>query len=56
MNTKQCPSCAMDVDAGAETCPICDYEFPQRKTINSKLVIAIMLGAFLYIFYKIAFG
>jgi RNA polymerase subunit RPABC4/transcription elongation factor Spt4 len=56
MNQKECPSCAMDVDSNAEKCPICGYEFPQRKTINSKFIIAVMLGAFIYILYKITFG
>lgn len=28
---RECPSCAMEVDAGAEVCPVCGYEFPAPK-------------------------
>lgn len=28
---KECPSCALDVPAGAEECPYCQYEFPREK-------------------------
>lgn len=27
MKTKECPSCAMDVDGKSKVCPICNYEF-----------------------------
>ena len=27
MKKKECPSCAMMVDAKAKECPICEYEF-----------------------------
>ena len=29
---KECPSCALDVDEGAEVCPYCAYEFPRQKS------------------------
>lgn len=29
--TEECPSCALEVDASAETCPYCGYEFPRQK-------------------------
>lgn len=32
MATRECPSCAMEVDASADTCPICGYEAPRQKT------------------------
>jgi hypothetical protein len=28
----ECPSCALEVDPDAETCPYCDYEFPRQKS------------------------
>lgn len=28
---QECPSCGLDVDAGHETCPWCQYEFPPQK-------------------------
>ncbi|WP_157963166.1 hypothetical protein [Algoriphagus litoralis] len=31
MKTKECPSCAMEIDSKASVCPICKFEFPQRK-------------------------
>jgi RNA polymerase subunit RPABC4/transcription elongation factor Spt4 len=31
MKTKECPACAMEVDADAEACPICGYEFPRQS-------------------------
>ena len=33
MKKRECPSCAMEVDAKAKTCPICQFEFPQRNPI-----------------------
>ena len=31
MKKIECPSCAVEVDADNETCPICGYEFPRQK-------------------------
>lgn len=28
----ECPSCAIDIDDDAETCPFCGYEIPQQKS------------------------
>lgn len=28
----ECPSCALETEAGAETCPYCGYEFPAHRT------------------------
>lgn len=41
MKEKECPSCAMNIDADAEVCPICQYEFP--KTNKGLQIIAIIL-------------
>jgi predicted amidophosphoribosyltransferase len=30
MEKKECPGCAVEVDANAEVCPICGYEFPSQ--------------------------
>ncbi len=32
MPERECPSCALPVDASAEVCPYCEYEFPRRST------------------------
>ncbi|HCZ37658.1 MAG TPA: hypothetical protein DHV26_17185 [Cytophagales bacterium] len=29
MKKKECPSCAMEIEVGLKTCPICQYEFPR---------------------------
>ncbi|WP_157373292.1 hypothetical protein [Algoriphagus terrigena] len=31
MKKKECPSCAMEIDAQAAVCPICKFEFPKRS-------------------------
>ncbi len=31
MNTRECPSCAMDAPNDSEECPFCGYEFPVAK-------------------------
>lgn len=31
MDKKECPGCAVEVDADAEVCPICGYEFPKQS-------------------------
>lgn len=43
---KECPSCAMEVPADAEVCPVCDYEFPVPKAstrISAWLFVALMV-------------
>ena len=43
---KECPSCALDVDAEAEVCPYCNYEFPVQKTSRTVMawVMALLLA------------
>ncbi|MFC2076473.1 zinc ribbon domain-containing protein [candidate division KSB1 bacterium] len=55
MKQKECPSCAVDVDVTAEQCPVCGYEFPQKKMVNNKFVMIIMFAIVVYLVYKIAF-
>ncbi|MEX0928180.1 MAG: hypothetical protein WD266_08195 [Balneolales bacterium] len=51
MKTKECPSCAIDVDAKREICPICGYEFPEQKSWPSYviwvMIILLLIWAFL---------
>lgn len=49
MKKKECPSCAMEVDAGSKACPICGYEFPGYN-IGMKLLAAILILLFLLYF------
>ena len=46
--TKECPSCAMDVDAASEICPICSYEFP---TVSMSLKVGAWLMLILMIIW-----
>ena len=49
MKKKECPSCAMEIDANEEICPICQYEFPRTKTgyVWVAVILAIILLLFL---------
>jgi RNA polymerase subunit RPABC4/transcription elongation factor Spt4 len=44
---KECPSCAMEIDADLKKCPVCGYEFPTLSKgyawIAILLVILILL-------------
>jgi hypothetical protein len=44
MKKKECPSCAMEIDAKANVCPICSYEFPAKQ--GSLKWIALLLALF----------
>jgi uncharacterized paraquat-inducible protein A len=41
---KECPGCAMMIDAKEEVCPICGYEFP-KNSITLKIAAAILIIA-----------
>ncbi|PSR01487.1 MAG: hypothetical protein BRD47_05980 [Bacteroidetes bacterium QS_8_68_28] len=30
--TRECPACAMPIDASEDACPICGYEAPRQRT------------------------
>lgn len=44
--TRECPSCALEVDAEAEVCPYCNYEFPvqKRSVMTMAVVMALLLA------------
>jgi hypothetical protein len=48
---KECPSCAMEIDATNKTCPICGYEFPRVST-NLKVVALLLALLFLYLIFR----
>jgi RNA polymerase subunit RPABC4/transcription elongation factor Spt4 len=52
MKKKECPSCAMEIDAESKMCPVCSYEFPARN--NSLKWVALLLA--LLFLYLIFFG
>ncbi|WP_291781269.1 hypothetical protein [Cecembia sp.] len=41
--TKECPSCAMEVDKKADICPICQFEFPKRNPVYQWMAILLAL-------------
>lgn len=44
MDKKECPGCAVEIDADAGVCTICGYEFPkQSKTMQVMTWIMIIL-------------
>lgn len=47
MSRKECPSCAMEIDAKNQRCPICGYEFPQQKT-SIKWIAVLLIVLFTY--------
>jgi len=52
MKTKECPSCAMEVDINSKVCPICKYQFTRQST---SLKWAALLLALLFLIYLIFF-
>ncbi|WP_186756867.1 hypothetical protein [Echinicola salinicaeni] len=51
MKTRECPSCAMEVDAKADLCPICKYEFPKNSPIIQIVaILLVILFVLMYIF------
>jgi len=49
---KECPSCAMEIDDGAATCPVCGYEFPgKRRGAASWIAILLLIMGLLSILF-----
>ncbi|MCH6202067.1 hypothetical protein MMU07_20995 [Aquiflexum sp. LQ15W] len=48
--TKECPSCAMDIDSKAEFCPICEYHFPKTNPIYQWIAILLAILLLLLLF------
>ncbi|MBT8195928.1 MAG: zinc ribbon domain-containing protein [Bacteroidia bacterium] len=49
MKKIECPSCAMEIDAGSEECPICGYEFPRQS--KSYIWVAVVLILLFVLFF-----
>ena len=50
MKTKECPSCAMEIDAKAKVCPICQFEFPESSAwLKWAALLLIILFMLFYI-------
>lgn len=50
METKECPSCAMEIDAKSKTCPICTYEFVGAN-VGMKVAALLLILLFLYLIF-----
>ena len=52
MKKKECPSCAMEVDAESKVCPICSYEFPEADTPIGRwlMILVVILFLLLYLY------
>jgi RNA polymerase subunit RPABC4/transcription elongation factor Spt4 len=49
MKKKECPSCAMQIDADSKVCPICQYEFVQRPARLKWTAIILIILFLLYL-------
>jgi len=52
MKTKECPSCAMNIEVANKECPICGYEFAETKMGYKWIAFLLIL---LFLFYLFAF-
>ena len=50
-NQKECPSCALPVDADAEICPYCGYEFPPQKRNVKIFAVLFILLMLIWVFW-----
>jgi RNA polymerase subunit RPABC4/transcription elongation factor Spt4 len=55
MKTKECPSCAMEVDASNKICPVCSYEFTDSNKGGLKWIAILLAIAFLIYLISTAF-
>ncbi|MBL3657500.1 hypothetical protein JL102_15235 [Fulvivirga sp. 2943] len=51
MPKKECPSCAMEIDAKSKKCPICGYEFPATSLWIQVVAILLVLLFILYFIF-----
>jgi hypothetical protein len=46
MKKKECPSCAMEIDAKSKVCPICAYEFSSGGGRRWIAIFLLLLALF----------
>jgi RNA polymerase subunit RPABC4/transcription elongation factor Spt4 len=51
LKTKECPSCAMEVDVGSKVCPICGYEFAEFTPIIKWVALLLILTFLLMLIF-----
>jgi len=50
---KECPSCAMEIDAGNKVCPICGYEFTSTGGGRRWIAVLLLIIAVLWLLMSI---
>ncbi|NJM26709.1 MAG: hypothetical protein HC859_15755 [Bacteroidia bacterium] len=55
MKKKECPSCAMEVEAGAKECPVCGYEFTGFSAGTKWVAIALVTLFLVYLLWGVIF-
>lgn len=56
MAMRECPSCGLEVEAEAEVCPYCGYEFPESRTgfgPMAWLFVALMLLPVIWVLMRL---
>jgi RNA polymerase subunit RPABC4/transcription elongation factor Spt4 len=53
MKKKECPSCAMEIDADSRICPICGYEFPGTKMGYKWIAILLVILILFFMIFRI---
>ena len=43
MKTKECPSCAVDIDSKETVCPVCGYEFPGQRSFLKPVALLLLI-------------
>lgn len=52
MKKKECPSCAMEIGANKNVCPVCGYEFPQEQKLFKFLVVLLVIVFAIFIAFS----
>ncbi|MDX1531354.1 MAG: zinc ribbon domain-containing protein [Rhodothermales bacterium] len=53
---RECPSCAMEVDAEADECPVCGYEYPSNRAgvgAAAWLMAALLVLPLLWLLFEL---
>ena len=52
MKTKECPSCAMQIDANSRVCPICKYQFAEQPSRLKWTALVLAILFFIYLIFS----
>lgn len=53
MKERECPSCALMIDAEADVCPYCGYDLPPAPKSSVKVVAIVMALLLAYPLFKL---